>query len=59
MSERARERRRKRSGDEVGEEGRWRPRGGPGGTRARERVTGRPGCGDPKSRIRHAAVYRS
>lgn len=29
------------------------------GARARERVTGGPGCGDPKSRIRHAAVYRS
>jgi hypothetical protein len=29
------------------------------GDRARERVTGGPGCGDPKSRIRHAVVYRS
>lgn len=35
--------------------------GGGGGGRPRERVTGGPGCGDPKpkSRIRHAAVYRS
>lgn len=36
-----------------------RGRAGGGGGRARERVTGGPGCGDPKSRIRHAAVYRT